>query len=166
MLNGGGPEIIRLQDELRLCRLELAHVRRQQEEAAEAETVNARATQRLRQLAKRLDKRLASGEDLTGPRGWLKRRLLSTMPRPHEGDALAVLRLSPMMDGVWYLRTYPEVVSTGLSPALHYLRLGAAEQKDPGPRFSSRKYVEQHPELPDGMNPLLHHLAASSSPTK
>ncbi|MFI5425629.1 hypothetical protein [Aeromicrobium sp. UC242_57] len=36
-------------------------------------------------------------------------------------------------------------MSTGLSPALHYLRVGAADAKDPGPAFSTRKYLGPEP---------------------
>lgn len=158
-------EIAKLQEALALCQRELAQVRRQQEEAAEITASNSRSAQRLRQLSTRLDKRLTAGESVAGRRGWLKRRLFSTMPRVEEDADLAILRSSKLMNGPWYLVRYPEIVSTGLSPALHYLRVGAAEQMDPGPAFSTRKYLAQNTDLPSGMNPLVHFHASHPGTT-
>ncbi|WP_243838943.1 hypothetical protein [Aeromicrobium yanjiei] len=143
---------------------ELAQARRQLEEQAERAAAHEVAQRRLRQLATRLDQRLTRSESVSGVRGWLKRRQLSTMPRTEEDDALAVLRSSSLMKGAWYLTRYPEVVSTGLSPALHYLRVGAAQHKDPGPAFNTRKYLAQHPDLPRDVNPLVHFHAANPGP--
>lgn len=158
-------EIAKLQEQLALCQRELAQSRRDQEEAAATTASNSQTAQRLRQLSTQLDKRLTAGEAVGGSRGWLKRRLFSTMPRADEEADLAVLRASKLMNGPWYLVRYPEIVSTGLSPALHYLRIGAAEQKKPGPAFSTRKYFLEHPELPDGMNPVVHFHASHPGTT-
>ncbi|MCD9199983.1 hypothetical protein [Aeromicrobium wangtongii] len=156
MSTDGESQIIKLQEQLALCQRELAQVRRQQEDAAEAGSADARAAESLRQISTRLAKHLDRAESVAGPRGWVKRRLLSTLPRPQEDADLAVLRSSKLMNGPWYLRRYPEVVSSGLSPALHYLRKGASEDKDPGPAFSTARYRAQHPDLPAGMNPVVH----------
>lgn len=165
MMVDAQAEIAKLQEQLALCQRELAQARRQQEEAAETTSSNSRAAQRLRQLSLQLDKRLVAAESVTGRRGWLKRRLLATMPKVEEDADLAVLRSSKLMNGPWYLVRYPEIVSTGLSPALHYLRKGAAEQKDPGPAFSTRKYLAQNPDLPAGTNPLIHFHASHPGTT-
>ncbi len=156
MMVDAEAQVAKLEEQLALCRRELAQVRQQQEDAAERTSSNDRAAQRLRQLSTRLAQRLERGESVAGRRGWLKRRVLSTMPRTEEDADLAVLRSSDLVNAPWYLQRYPEVVSTGLSPALHYLRKGAAENKDPGPSFSTRKYVEQHPDMPPGTNPVVH----------
>lgn len=153
-------EIAKLKEQLSLYQRELAQVRRQQEESAATANTNTQAAAKLRQLATALDKRLTAGEAVSGRRGWIKRRLISTMPKPEEDAALEVLRSSKLMNGAWYLTRYPEVVSTGLSPALHYLRVGAADAKDPGPAFSTRKYLDQNPGLPAGTNPLVHFHAS------
>lgn len=158
-------ELVKLRERLRLCQLELAQVRHEQEELAEDRAANAPAAKRLKEIATRLDKRLERGESVAGRRGRLKRRLLSSMPRATEDADLAVLRGSNLMNGSWYLQRYPDVVSTGLSPALHYLRKGAAEMKDPGPAFSTRKYLAQNPSLPAGANPLVHFHASHPGTT-
>ena len=72
---------------------------------------------------------------------------------------MAAIQESGLLDGPWYLREYPHVVSSGLSPARHYLRHGAAAGLDPSPDFSTEDYLRRHPDLAaDGENPLLHHL--------
>ena len=49
-----------------------------------------------------------------------------------------------------FLMNYP--------PALHYLRFGLAQRRNPGPRFDGVWYLEHHVEdvMPD-QNPLLHY---------
>lgn len=149
-------ENAKLKEQLRLCQLELAQIQRQQEAAAEKKASGDGLQAKFDQLATRLDARLERGESTAGNRGKLKRRLIPTMPRAAEEADLAVLRASNLMVGSWYLQRYPEVASSGLSAALHYLRHGAGENKDPGPLFSTRKYRTQHPELTDDLNPLVH----------
>jgi GT2 family glycosyltransferase len=46
-----------------------------------------------------------------------------------------------------------------MDPALHYFLHGAAEGRDPGPRFSTSGYLAGNPDVErHGMNPLLHYL--------
>ena len=55
-------------------------------------------------------------------------------------------------------------MATGLPPALHYLRHGAAEGLDPSPRFDTTQYLADHPDVAaSGANPLLHHLRLTRS---
>jgi len=59
----------------------------------------------------------------------------------------------------WYLDRYPEVVSAGVNPLVHYLAEGAAAGLDPSPHFSTSWYLEQNPEVARrGVNPLVHYL--------
>ena len=51
---------------------------------------------------------------------------------------------------------YPDVAHSGQHPLLHYLQMGAAELRNPHPRFDAAYYVDQHPEA--AANPLLYHL--------
>src|ERR1700733_10928413 len=67
------------------------------------------------------------------------------------GDAL-----SGLFDPAWYLSPYPDVAGSGQHPLLHYLQMGAAELRNPHPRFDAAYFVEQHPEAT--ANPLLYHL--------
>ena len=81
-----------------------------------------------------------------------------TGPPPAE-----ILRASPLFDGDWYLRRYPDVGLSGLDPLQHYLRYGGAQLRDPGPGFDARAHVAAHPELlGSGANPLLHYHAQQS----
>jgi hypothetical protein len=150
----------RLEESLRRCRLELAAARERDEVLSENQAAADRARDQLAELARNLDARLTRSERRSaGLRGWVKRRLIKTAATPQEvADALE-LRRSRLFDGVWYLSTYPEVARSGLSPALHYLRHGAAEGKDPGPEFSTNSYSARHPQIVrTGANPLLNHL--------
>lgn len=46
-----------------------------------------------------------------------------------------------------------------LAAAAHYLRWGWRSGLDPGPRFSTRSYLERYPDVRDaGVNPLAHYL--------
>src|SRR5262245_2189616 len=66
---------------------------------------------------------------------------------------------SELFDGDWYLKTYPDVAEAGVDPAAHYLVSGAAEERDPGPRFCTHSYLQRYPDVVEtGMNPLLHYL--------
>lgn len=153
-------EVAKLEASLRSCRLELAAVRAEQESWAEEHAELDRVRTQLNELSERLDERLRQAARSAGFRGWLKRRLLSSLPSDSELADVATLEDSDLLDGAWYLRRYPEVAATGLSPALHYLRHGAQERKDPGPGFSTPQYFREHPRLVPGRdNPLLHHLS-------
>jgi glycosyltransferase involved in cell wall biosynthesis len=59
-------------------------------------------------------------------------------PLPQEADHLLS---SDIFDEGWYLRTYPDLRAAnggrGVDGAAHYLAIGAAEGRDPGPKFSS-----------------------------
>ena len=69
------------------------------------------------------------------------------------------IRRSGLFDADWYRRNYPDVDAGGLDPALHYLRHGAAEGRDPGPAFGTRRYEAANPDVrAAGLNALLHFL--------
>lgn len=62
-----------------------------------------------------------------------------------------------LFDGDWYVKRYHDV--PGRDPLEHYLRFGAAEGRDPGPRFNARLYIQKHPDIgANGLNPLVHLL--------
>ena len=71
------------------------------------------------------------------------------------------VRDSGYFDAKWYLARYADVAATGLDPIRHFLEIGAAEGRDPGPRFSTRRYRDRHPDLAGTTrNPLLEFLVA------
>lgn len=63
---------------------------------------------------------------------------------------------SGYFDDQWYLFTYPDVINGDLDALTHFLRSGAREGRDPGPRFSTAVYRANHPDLQIGQNALLH----------
>jgi glycosyltransferase involved in cell wall biosynthesis/GT2 family glycosyltransferase len=74
-------------------------------------------------------------------------------------DNVRLIRDSGIFDEQWYLAEYPDVLSLGLSPAVHYLTIGAELGRHPGPGFDATWYLKQHKDVAQtGMNPLLHYL--------
>jgi hypothetical protein len=72
---------------------------------------------------------------------------------------LQLLADSELFDPAWYLRTYPDVASSGQDPAFHYLVYGGKEGRHPGPRFDSKYYLQNNPGVAEsGLNPLVHYL--------
>jgi glycosyltransferase involved in cell wall biosynthesis/GT2 family glycosyltransferase len=66
---------------------------------------------------------------------------------------------SELLDIDWYLERYPDVRELGMSPAEHYLRIGARLLRDPGPDFSTVFYLADNPDVAKvGVNPLWHYL--------
>ena len=155
-----GLDVTTLEESLRECRRELAALREEQETWGERIAPLELAERRLQELSTALDAHLSEVERATpGVRGWIKRRVIAGSVAPSEVDDLEKIRSSPLFDGAWYLRQYPDVARSGLSPALHYLRHGGVQRRDPGPNFDARAYVKDHPELPRRANPLLHYQA-------
>ena len=73
-------------------------------------------------------------------------------------DFVAVIKNSPLFDAQWYLESYPDVVSSSLSPAEHYFTIGYKEGKDPSAYFSTNDYLEWNGDvLINELNPLLHY---------
>jgi len=85
----------------------------------------------------------------------------SIKPRGRMARDLALIRNSGLFDPTWYLARYPDVARTGIDPARHYLQHGWLEGRDPGPGFSSERYIADHPEiLEKGINPLVYYCAS------
>jgi len=60
---------------------------------------------------------------------------------PCFSDDIEILRRSPLFEADWYLARYGDVALSGLDPAEHYLRIGAALGRDPGPMFCAQAYL-------------------------
>jgi GT2 family glycosyltransferase len=72
---------------------------------------------------------------------------------------IALVRTSSLLDGAWYLARHAEVAGLGIDAAEHYVRMGALMLRDPGPRFSTRLYLEAYPDVTaTGANPLVHYI--------
>jgi hypothetical protein len=71
------------------------------------------------------------------------------------------LEESGLFDAAWYVSTYPDVAESGIDPAEHYLRHGAKEGRNPGPRFNTQNYLRRYPDVAKAVppiNPLLHYV--------
>jgi chromosome segregation ATPase/cephalosporin hydroxylase len=72
---------------------------------------------------------------------------------------ISVLDKSKVLNKEWYLEQYEDVAKSGMSPAEHYIRYGAAEGRQPGPEFDTEWYVTNYPDVMEsGVNPAVHYL--------
>jgi len=77
--------------------------------------------------------------------------------RIRERRVVRRLRASGLFDSSFYRDRYSDVASGGIDPLMHYVRDGAAEGRDPNPRFNTCFYLESNPDVREsGMNPLDH----------
>ena len=84
------------------------------------------------------------------------RRLIEK--KEYDSATMMVLK-SGYFNSRWYARTYPDVVEAGFKPIEHYMRHGALEGRDPGPKFNAACYFAYYPEVrKKRLNPLLHYL--------
>jgi GT2 family glycosyltransferase len=68
-----------------------------------------------------------------------------------------IVASSKCFDADWYLANNPDVRAARYSPALHYLRHGAQEGRNPSENFDTEYYLARCPEaLPPGFNPIVH----------
>ncbi len=70
-----------------------------------------------------------------------------------------LVQSSLLFDSDWYCSKYPDVIASGLSPELHYVRFGAAERRWPNPLFDPEWY-RQLANLSADEEPLVHYLAS------
>lgn len=151
---------------LRMCREELAALREAQESQQEAAARLPAAVRERDALAARLAAQLSKEHwreveaGASRPR-WRRaaRRLLRRGDGNEEPAQLRLLEGSDLFDGGYYLREYPDVLQAGMSPAVHYLRHGWAEGRNPGPGFDGGWYLQRHADVAvSRVNPLLHYL--------
>ena len=91
-------------------------------------------------------------------------RDISPIDEPKASGDVETISGSEFFDREWYLKTYPDVAAAEVDPAAHFLTKGAAEGRDPGPRFSTKAYLRRHRDVAAaGVNPLLHYLRLGKS---
>ena len=74
-------------------------------------------------------------------------------------DYLEVITKSYLFDRNWYLKNYPEVLTSGYSPEMHYLLFGGFNGYDPCIVFSSIFYLDRYSDVKEAqINPLVHYL--------
>jgi len=74
-------------------------------------------------------------------------------------EQLRTIAGSGQIHGKWYTESYPDVTQSGLSPAEHYLRLGAEMGRNPRRGFDTRFYLDTYPDAGESdLNPLVHYI--------
>ena len=85
------------------------------------------------------------------------------LPKPpytplHQHERSLVLA-SNFFDAGWYCVTYPDVHESGAEPLDHFLTVGTAEGRSPGPRFDSGNYLRVNGDVGRaGINALVHYI--------
>ncbi len=70
-----------------------------------------------------------------------------------------LLNKSELFDEKWYREKYPDVSSTDINAAKHYLKYGSQELRSPGPYFSTAFYLEHNSDVQaNKLNPLIHYI--------
>ncbi len=88
-----------------------------------------------------------------------KRWVLSVFMAPSTRAQIKQIKASELFDPDWYVATYTDIADSPMTPEYHYLKFGAAEYRDPSTKFSTTRYLWQHPEVDAAKeNPLLHCL--------
>ncbi len=105
--------------------------------------------------------------------GWIRNKLdaavepqqaAAAVDPQHDAADAEMLRASRFFDAGWYSRTYPDVAALGADPALHFLREGAAEGRNPGPDFDTAYYLNDNPDVAASkINPLVHFIRSGEA---
>ena len=71
----------------------------------------------------------------------------------------ALIEQTGLFDEDWYLKSYPDVAENTIGVVEHYLKFGAAENRNPSPYFDTGWYLSYYPDVAQkGINPLLHYV--------
>lgn len=88
----------------------------------------------------------------------MKRKLIGHAKQLRERIQLRILRKSGLFDAELYLRTYPDIGRSGISPARHYLLYGGGEHRMVSEKFDILAYINAHPLVRNWkMNPVIYH---------
>lgn len=83
-----------------------------------------------------------------------------TPKSPINSTLIATVKGSNLFDPEWYVQTYPEVSKFKWGPLGHFCEYGILEHRDPGPNFSTVRYVAAHRYCEDVRRaPFLHALS-------
>lgn len=70
-----------------------------------------------------------------------------------------LVRETDIFDRDYYLKRYPDVAQTRISPLLHFFLFGSTELRQPHLLFDTAYYLARNPEVAaTGVNPLVHYL--------
>lgn len=155
--------------ELRNCRLELMHVRSEQERLMEELQETKRQRSELKKQAVGVGEELArvlSELYWRDSPGRLSRLVGRGGDADEERELTRTVESSDLFDGGWYLRKNLEVARGRVNPATHYVRTGARQGLNPSARFNTKRYLARHPEARDsGVPALVHYLRTQSATT-
>jgi GT2 family glycosyltransferase len=85
-------------------------------------------------------------------------RSIKKVQSKREKENARLLLQSRLFDEKFYLRNYPDVASSGKSPAVHYLEFGH-EGRNPSADFDAQFYIASYPDVRYAKeNPLIHYL--------
>ena len=78
--------------------------------------------------------------------------------RPKERNELTAIRNSAFFNAEFYRNSNPDVGSSEMDAAVHYLDYGGREGRNPGPFFSTHEYLVKFPDVAaSGLNALAHY---------
>ncbi|MGK7907108.1 MAG: glycosyltransferase [Synechococcus sp.] len=84
--------------------------------------------------------------------------------RLHRRRVARTIGRSGLFDASYYLTKYPDVQRSGFDPLGHYIDLGAAEGRNPGPLFDTAFYLNSNPDVRhSGVNPLFHYIEVGAA---
>lgn len=155
-------ELIRVQQEVRASRIQLACERRV------VRLLHAMIASQSRRGPSPSAVDPAAGEaggSAVAGRGWGVERVARQVSRAfsrrrrHLKDAVAEVSASGLFNLAWYTGRYPDVLQAGMDPLEHFLSHGGREGRDPGPHFNSSAYLAAYPDVAQtGLNPLVHYI--------
>ena len=146
----------KLQADLDCAQAGLSRLQRERDKAhQEVKRLNAELRGIHSSRVWRIAQQLASAVRMA--QGALKR--LRIRPSRPETKMAQLVASSDFFDRAWYLTQNPDVAAHGIDPALHYVLHGAAEGRNPGPKFDTNWYLDTHGDVAAaGFNPLVHYL--------
>lgn len=111
------------------------------------------------------DLRVHAPDHTVPPRSFFERRAhkkVQRLARRKDCERAAQIAQTPWFDAAWYLEQYPDIASDptqSQNPALHYIRMGGFEGRNPSPHFDSAFYLATNPDVFEaGLNPLWHFI--------
>nr|WP_298378020.1 glycosyltransferase [uncultured Halomonas sp.] len=74
-------------------------------------------------------------------------------------EVYKLVKKSKLVNGKWYLESYPDVAALGMDPIKHYLKYGWRMHRNPCKRFDTSFYIENYRnKMAEYKNPLLHYI--------
>ena len=73
--------------------------------------------------------------------------------------AFLIVKRYGIFDADYYLRNYPDVINSGMSPLKHFVLHGLSEGRNPLDLFNTHYYLDKNPDVEvSGIEPLMHFM--------